>query len=185
MGDSNPIIAESRSEWRKWLSINHREIDGVWLTIFKKHSSKAGITLAEAVEEAICYGWIDSKMKSIDKDKFILKFSQRKMSSVWSEGNKKKAIAMIRKGMMTKAGMEKIEEAKANGKWKSAYSSKKGLPVPSEVERLFKKDPSARESFNRLANNQKLQYLFWIEQAKRKETREERIYAFIERLKKI
>ena len=161
---------------------NHRKSKGIWVAIHKKSSKKRSIRYEEAVEEAVCFGWIDSKMRSFDENRFIQRFSPRKSGSVWSELNKNRALQMIRAGKMTKAGLETIEEAKVNGKWKEAYSSRK-VTVPQDVADALKENGSAWKEFSELPNSLRLQYVFWIGQAKKPETRERRIGELIERLR--
>ena len=108
---NNALCFRNRDEWRKWLEKNHEKEKEVWLVHYKKHSGKMGIQLEEAVEEALCFGWIDSKLKKVDEEKFTLKYSPRKANSVWSKLNREKAEIMIKAGKMTPAGLAVIEEA--------------------------------------------------------------------------
>lgn len=141
----------------------------------KKHARKTCVPYEDAVEEALCFGWIDSKMKRIDDEKFILKFSPRKRSSIWSELNRKKAEKMIKEGKMTKAGLNAIEESKKNGRWESVYTSKRKPKLPVDLKKALKKDKTSWENFNNFANSYQVQYIFWINNSKQKETREKRI----------
>ena len=160
---------------------NHDKETEVWLLHYKKHSSKTGIRHDEAVEEAICFGWIDSKLRSVDEEKYALKYSPRRKGSVWSEINKKIAMRMIDAGRMTRGGMEKIEEARRNGKWASAYSSKNRPSIPQDLEEALARNKTAGQNFHGLSNSRQIQYVFWIESAKKKETRNERIKAVVHR----
>src|SRR4030042_6669816 len=112
---SKALYFKNRHEWRAWLERNHDKEKEVWLIHYKKDSGKAGVSYIDAVEEAICFGWIDSKMKSIDREKFALKYSPRRAKSVWSQNNKEKAEKLIASGRMTDGGLVKIEEAKRSG----------------------------------------------------------------------
>ena len=114
----------SLSEWHEWLAENHKTASEVWVQINKARSSLPGIRLGEAVEEALCFGWIDSQMHSMDPNWFILRFSPRRKNSPWSLINKNRAEELILQGRMTEAGMKAIEEAKRNGWWDKAYSSR-------------------------------------------------------------
>jgi uncharacterized protein YdeI (YjbR/CyaY-like superfamily) len=114
-----------RDDWRKWLEENHNKENEVWLVHYKKSSGKGGISLEEAVEEAICFGWIDGKLKKVDEERFILRFSPRKASSVWSRINKERAEKMIESGRMTEFGLNKIRDTKKTGSWEIAYTDRK------------------------------------------------------------
>src|SRR5512136_3086462 len=109
-----------RDEWRAWLAANHAIAKEAWLVIHKKHASKSGLSLEDAVEEALCFGWIDGVMHRIDDEKFALRFSPRKKSSVWSQVNKRRVAKLIEQGRMTEAGLAKVKEARANGQWRAA-----------------------------------------------------------------
>ena len=122
-------------EWRKWLEDNHSSEREVWVIIYKKKSGKKGLKYQESVEEDVCFGWIDSKMQSIDAFRFRQRFSPRKKNSVWSKNNKETAEKMIRTGKMTQVGLETIDEAKRNRRWDTAYSSKAVSRIPKDLEK--------------------------------------------------
>lgn len=169
----------NRKEWRKWLAKNFDKEAEAWLIHYKRGSGKKRLTHPEAVEEALCYGWIDGRLRSIDKEKFSLRYSPRRKGSVWSGINKANALRLIETGQMTKAGMEKIEEAKMNGKWTSAYSSRRNPTVPEDLRDALSRNKGILDAFNRMANSQKLQYVFWVDSAKKAETRKRRIGAVV------
>lgn len=173
---------KDRAEWRSWLRGNHRKSKGVWVAIQKKSSKIEGLRYTEAVEEAICYGWIDSTVRRIDENFFIQWYSPRREDSVWSLINKKKAVAMIESGRMRKEGLRSVEAAKRSGKWKIAYSSKVPIKIPRELIQKLRRG-GVLERFESLTENLKLQYVFWIAQAKRTETKERRIDELIRRLR--
>jgi len=181
MDYEHAIHFRNRRAWRRWLEKNHDKKSGVWLLHYKKHSGKTGVRHEEAVEEAICFGWIDSKLRSVNEEKYALKYSPRRKGSVWSEINKKIAVRMIDEGKMKRGGLEKIEEAKRNGKWASAYSSKKHPSIPRDLEQALARNKTAWQNFRGLSNSHQTQYVFWIESAKKKETRRERINAVVHR----
>ena len=110
----------NRHDWRTWLEANHATANEAWLVIYKKHTGKPGLSYEEAVEEALCFGWIDGVMKRLDEEKYALRFSPRKKGSVWSELNKRRVAKLIKQGRMTEAGLAKVKEAKANGQWRAA-----------------------------------------------------------------
>jgi uncharacterized protein YdeI (YjbR/CyaY-like superfamily) len=112
-----PLHFETAEAWRAWLERNHDTQDDVWLTIYKKHSETPSVTLMQAMEEAICFGWIDSQMQPVDAERYVLRFTPRRKTSNWSERNKGWAARLIEEGRMTDAGLAKIEEAKRSGRW--------------------------------------------------------------------
>jgi len=115
------LVCSDISQWHDWLIYNNLTKSEVWLQIRKVHSSDIGVNLDEAVEEALCYGWIDGRMYSLNKDKYILRFTPRRSGSFWSKKNRKRAENLIESGRMTEVGMEKVKEAQANGHWENAY----------------------------------------------------------------
>jgi uncharacterized protein YdeI (YjbR/CyaY-like superfamily) len=143
----NAITFKDREEWRNWLRQNFDKTSHVWLTLYKKGSGKKEITLEESVEEAMCFGWIDSKLKRYDDNRFILRFSPRKPNSVWSRINKERAERLTKSGRMTKAGLATIEEAKKNGFWDNAYTNKIKEVIPLDLKTALMKDKKAWDNF--------------------------------------
>ena len=170
----------NRKEWRTWLTKNHNTCEGVWLIYFKKHTKKQTIKYDDAVEEALCFGWIDSKINRIDEERYRQVFTPRKKKSIWSLLNKKRVEKMIKEGRMTKAGMLKVEEAKKNGMWQKAYTSETKPEVPSDLIKTLKKNKIAEENFTNFTNSQQLRYVYWINDAKREETRTKRIQQVVQ-----
>lgn len=181
MGHENAILFRRPAEWRRWLKENHDKETELWLIHYKKHIGRTGISHEQAVEEALCYGWIDSKLKAVDEYKYALRYSPRRKRSVWSEINKRTALRMIDKGRMTRFGLDKIKEAKRNGRWASAYSSKESPSIPQDLEQALARNKTAWESFHALSNSHQTQYVFWIESAKKKETRTERVKVVVQK----
>jgi uncharacterized protein YdeI (YjbR/CyaY-like superfamily) len=175
------LMFKDRREWRRWLSRNGGKSKGVWVAIRKKNSKIEGMRYLEAVEEAICHGWIDSTVRRLDEDRFIQWYSPRKKDSVWSLINKKRAIELKKKGMMKKSGLRSVDAAMRNGKWQIAYSSKVPVEVPNDISRILRGN-GVLKKFNSLTQSQKLQYVYWIEQARRQDTRDKRIAELIVRL---
>ncbi len=169
------LFFTNRNDWRKWLFKNHNTCEGVWLVYFKKHTKKPTISYDEAVEEALCFGWIDSKINRIDEERYRQVFTPRKKKSIWSLLNKKRVEKMIIEDKMTKAGMLKVEEAKKNGMWQKAYTSKIKPEVPPDLIKTFEKNKIAKENFKNFTNSQQLRYVYWINDAKREKTRIKRI----------
>ncbi|MCW4002590.1 MAG: hypothetical protein NWE95_01575 [Candidatus Bathyarchaeota archaeon] len=139
----NAACFKDRAGWKTWLEQNHDKESNVWLVFYKKQSGKKGIRLEEAVEEAICFGWIDGKLKRVDDERFILRFSRRKANSAWSKINKERAERLIKSGRMTPAGLAKIEEAKKTGLWDSAYTNKTKEVLPLDLKEALMKDNKA------------------------------------------
>ncbi len=146
-----------------------------WLVIRKKHTAKAGLTYVEALEEALCFGWIDGILKRIDDEKHTVRFTPRRKSSIWSEQNKKRVAKLIQAGRMTEAGLAKIKEAKANGQWARAAAREDATVVPPGLTAALAGNAQARENFEKLAPSYRKQFLYWIGSAKREETRRKRI----------
>ena len=172
---------KDKDEWHTWLEKNHESEKEAWLIHYKKHSDRVGLIYDDAVNEAICFGWIDGKLKSIDKDKFILRYSPRKSKSVWSKINKDKALRLIEEGRMHTAGSAKIEEAKKNGYWDTAYTNKKQDEVPNDLAEALNADQTARENFFNFANSYRNSYFGWINNAKTEKTRTRRIIEVVKR----
>jgi len=164
-----------RNEWRAWLEENHATAQELWLVIYKKHTGKVGVTYEEAVEEALCFGWIDGVMKRLDAEKYALRFSPRKKGSVWSELNKRRVAKLIKQGRMTEAGLAKVKEAKANGQWRAAKLREDSTNIPADLRQALKANLQAWRNFERLAPSHKRQYIYWITSAKTEKTRQRRI----------
>lgn len=174
MKATKTLYVTNRKEWREWLEKNFTTEKEVWLIFYKKHIEKPKILYDDAVEEAICFGWIDSIIKKIDDEKYARKFTPRAKGSGWSELNKKRAEAMIAIGRMTEAGLQKIEEAKRNGIWSKASAQRKEFELSPEYEKILKSNKKAWHNFNSLAPSHKKNYIGWVMSAKREETRKSR-----------
>ena len=172
---------ETREEWRDWLQKNHLKANEAWVILYKKNSEKPGLRYLEALEEAICFGWIDSRMNRVDRDRFRQRFSPRRENSIWSKSNKELAIRLAREGKMTKAGYRAIEEGKRSGKWQGAYTSKSTPETPEELKKALQESPKAPSNFQAFPNSSKLIYIHWIQSAKKTETRAKRIKQVVER----
>jgi uncharacterized protein YdeI (YjbR/CyaY-like superfamily) len=164
----------SQREWRQWLEENHGSKQAVWLVWYKKKANIPTVMWSDAVDEAICFGWIDSKRISIDDDKFMQFFSQRKPNGTWSKVNKEKIKELIDKGLMTKAGFASIEKAKQNGSW-TVLDDVEELTIPNDLEEEFKIKKGSKEFFLGLSKSIRKGILQWIVLAKQSETRQKRI----------
>jgi uncharacterized protein YdeI (YjbR/CyaY-like superfamily) len=169
----------SRQEWRDWLQENHDKKQSVWLIYYKKKSNIPTVSYGEAVDEALCFGWIDSKAKPLDEHKFMQFFSRRKEKSVWSKINKKKIERLTNEGLMTKSGYEIIEIAKQNGSW-TILDEAEALIIPEDLDNEFQKRNIAKEYFLSLSRSDKRNILQWLVLAKRQATREKRIAEIVE-----
>ena len=161
----NQIIMNSRlhltnrKDWRLWLSENHHKEKEIWLIYHKKHTGKPRVSYDDAVEEALCFGWIDSIVRTIDDDRYMQKFTPRKSKSNWSDSNKKRVEKLINAGKMTNAGLEKIETAKINGTWDKITPSTKSFEMPIELENALDINESAKSFFNKLSPSYRRQYI--------------------------
>ena len=172
------IHPKDRKAWRKWLIKEHQTSPGVWLVYYKKHTGLRNLSYDEAVEEALCFGWIDSLPGKLDENRSRLKFTPRKPKSVWSALNKKRVEQLISQGLMTAAGLASIEMAKKNGSWESLTASDEAAAlnkVPSDLEKLFIRNKKAGDNFKAFSMSVRKQFLSWIFSAKRPETRQQRI----------
>jgi len=167
------------SEWRKWLQKNHVIKQSVWLVFYKKSSGQASLTWSEAVDEALCFGWIDSKKVSIDHEKFHQFFSKRKARSIWSKINKEKIEKLSSEGRMTQAGLAVIDIAKKNGSW-TLYEEVEALIVPKDLEKALKSKANALDNFLSFSKSSRKGMLYWLISAKRPETRQKRMDEIVE-----
>jgi uncharacterized protein YdeI (YjbR/CyaY-like superfamily) len=163
-----------RREWRKWLEQNHASSRGVWLIYYKKNSGKTNLSLDEALMEAVSYGWIDGRMHRLDDERVRLWFTPRRKGSLWSRSNKLRVERAIEDGLMTPAGMAKVEEAQRNGSW-NILEDVEDLLVPDDLAEALGDRPQARERFDALSGSKRKQLLAWIKLAKRPQTRADRI----------
>ena len=168
------IYASDRKMWREWLANNHLTERGIWLIYYKVKSGKPSVKYSEAVKEALCFGWIDSKVKSLDGNRYQQIFTPRKPKSVWSKLNKQYIEELIEQGLMTTVGLEKIEAAKQDGSWYS-LDAIEALIIPLDLKQALEANEAANLNFEAFSNSLKKNILFWIDSAKRPETRLKRI----------
>lgn len=171
---TNTYYAKDRKTWRQWLAKNHEVSTGVWLVYDKTASVKTRLQWAEAVEEALCFGWIDSTVNRIDDHSYMQLFTPRKPKSGWSKINKDKVEKLIADGLMTSAGMEKIEAAKQAGTWHK-LDGIESLTPPPELEKAFAANKKAKKFFDSLSTTNRKYILYHINGAKKEETRMKRI----------
>ncbi len=181
--DNIPVLAfASRESWETWLSEHYDDSKGLWLKIAKKGSGVSTVSYAEAVETALAYGWIDSQKAAYDEKYFLQKFTPRGSKSVWSKTNRDKATELIATGRMKPSGMRQVEFAKANGQWEKAYEPQSQMRIPDDFQDEMEKNKEARDFFSTLTGSNRYAILYRIQDAKRPETRKERIKKFIEML---
>ncbi|MCB9205508.1 MAG: YdeI/OmpD-associated family protein [Flavobacteriales bacterium] len=164
----------SQREWREWLEDNHHTKHSIWLICYKKSSDKPTLAWSDVVDEALCFGWIDSTRRSIDEESFMQYFGRRKPNSMWSKINKEKVEKLIADGRMTKAGLASIEVAKQNGSW-NILDQVDELIIPDDLEIAFSKHTGSKDFFQSQSRSVKKMMLSWIVLAKRDETRQKRI----------
>ena len=172
--DIETYCPKSRTDWRKWLEKNHQSKQSVWLVYFKSSTKVTSVSWSEAVDEALCFGWIDSTKKTIDKERYMQYFSRRKPNSTWSKINKEKVAKLIQNNLMTKAGFDSIETAKQNGTWLIMDDVEK-LIIPEDLRIALNKNESSMEFFQSQSKSIKKTMLHWVVIAKRIETRKKRI----------
>ncbi|WP_143780477.1 YdeI/OmpD-associated family protein [Leptolyngbya sp. 'hensonii'] len=170
----NSIHPHSRSEWREWLMANHTRTQGIWLISYKKATGKPRFEYNDAVEEALCFGWIDSKPNKLDAARSLLWFAPRKPGTGWSKLNKERVERMIATGQMTPAGLAKVEAARQDGSW-NALDAIEALEIPPDLDAALAAYSSARLHFEAFPRSVKRGILEWIATAKRPETRAKRI----------
>ena len=178
------LYFQNRLEWRKWLEINYNKCTEVWLIYYKKHTLKPRIPYDDAVEEALCFGWIDSTVKRIDEEKFSQKFTPRREKSVWSDLNKARVEKLIRDGSMREPGLTKINKAKCSGHWDKVYPERNIPEDCPELSSALEDDPEAKENFDKLPPSQKKIYKTWIASAKKNETKKRRVEESLSLLRK-
>jgi len=178
-GELEIFYPASNQQWRQWLQENHDSKQAVWVVFYKKSSEKPTISWSDAVDEALCFGWIDSKKVSIDSEKSHQFFSKRRAKSNWSKINKEKVVRLIESGLMAKAGYESIEIAKQNGSW-TILDSVEELIIPEDLETELDRYPEAKEFFMGLSKSVRKMMLYWVMSAKRPETRQNRIAEVVE-----
>ena len=165
---------KTRKEWRKWLEKNHNKEKSVRLVIVRKNSDTPGIRYEDALEEALCFGWIDSTVNSKDSGSYFIHFAKRSPKSKWSKSNHERVARLIKQGLMTTAGQHMIDLAKKSGTW-NALEATENLEMPAELKKLFNKNKTALKNFESFSPSSKKMILGWIYDAKRPETRQKRI----------
>lgn len=175
-----PVLAfESGRSWESWLEENSGVSEGIWLKFAKKGSGTASVTYAEAVEGALCYGWIDGQAASYDDQFYLQRYTPRRARSKWSKINREKVGRLISAGRMKPAGFAEVERAKADGRWEAAYDSPSTATVPDDLREKLDENPEAAAFFETINKSSRYSILYQIQDAKRPETRARRIEKFV------
>ena len=174
----------SASAWEKWLAANHAKSDGIWLRIFNKESGEKTVTYAEALDEALCYGWIDGQKKKFDTDSWIQKFTPRRARSIWSKRNIEHIERLTNEKRMKAAGLKAFEDAKNDGRLAAAYDSPSNSTIPDDLLKLLEKNKKAKAFFDSLNKANKYAITWRLQTAKKPETREKRMNTILEMLAK-
>lgn len=174
MTDIQTIYFKTDVQWRDWLEINHNSAKGIYLIFYKVESEFISMRWEDAVKVALCFGWIDSTVKSLDHQRRRQYFCPRNPKSAWSALNKRYVKQLIADNKMHTSGLLKIEEAQKNGSWAALDQVEKGI-IPKDLELAFDRDTKAFENYKNFAPSYRKSYLYWLNQAKRRETREKRI----------
>jgi uncharacterized protein YdeI (YjbR/CyaY-like superfamily) len=182
--DAPVLLFRDQRAWATWLKTNHASSVGVWLRLARKASGKQSVSYDEALEVALCYGWIDSQGKSDDENYRRQKFTPRAKRSIWSKRNRDKALGLIKSGQMKPAGLAEVERAKQDGRWSAAYDSPSRMTVPRDLQAALNKSAQAKAFFKTLNSRNRYAILFRLQTAKRAETRSRRITTFVEMLAK-
>ena|ERR1700752_814411 len=168
------------ADWRKWLEKNHKREKEVWVVYFKSASGKSNIDYESSVEEALCFGWIDSIIQKIDENKYARKFNPRRMNSKWSETNKRRVIRVIHEGRMTEAGMAKVTFDVKQVDINEPKAKRSSVELPEKIEKALKSQPNIWEAFQEVNPSLKRNYILWLMDAKRPETFERRLKIMME-----
>jgi uncharacterized protein YdeI (YjbR/CyaY-like superfamily) len=177
------ISFAARADWAAWLTDHHEDSEGLWLKIAKKGSGVDSVTYAEAVEVALCHGWIDGQKRALDDAHWLQRFTPRKARSRWSRINRDKATELIERGEMRPAGLREVERAKADGRWDAAYAGARSATVPDDLQAALDADDRAREFFATLDGANRYAILYRVQDAKRPETRARRIEKYVAMLR--
>ncbi|MFZ0429492.1 MAG: YdeI/OmpD-associated family protein [Acidobacteriota bacterium] len=177
------FFAESREAWRHWLEHHGTLKSEIWLILNKRHVSAPSVTLDQAVEEALCFGWIDGILKRIDDRQHAVRFTPRQKDSRWSARNRARVERLIEAGKMTESGLALVEHAKQSGEWDALSGSLRDQPLPDELRLALERDDASRHWFDKLAPSHRRQFLAWIHEAKRDETRQRRIAKVLEMIR--
>jgi uncharacterized protein YdeI (YjbR/CyaY-like superfamily) len=181
-GELPIVMAEDREAWQRWLEANHASDSGVWLKFAKKSSPRPTVSYAEALEEALCFGWIDGQVRRYDEHFYLQRFTLRRPRSKWSQANRENATRLIAEGRMRPSGLAQIEAAKTDGRWEAAYPAQSQATVPDDFQRALDEHPAARAFFETLTGSARYAFLYRLHQVTTPAARARRIAGYLERL---
>lgn len=183
--DGKPILSFiSQDDWEKWLSKNHDISDGIWIKFFKKDTGLATFTYSMALDEALCYGWIDGQANKYDEKSYLQKFTPRRKRSIWSQRNTEHVARLIKEGKMKPSGLAEIERAKSDGRWDKAYAPPSETVIPEDFLKEINKNTKAKDFWEKLNKTNKYAMIWQIEGAKKDETRIRRIKKYVEMMER-
>jgi uncharacterized protein YdeI (YjbR/CyaY-like superfamily) len=175
-----PVVHFARQEdWESWLEQNHAECPGLWLKIAKKGSGEASVTYEEALEAALCFGWIDGQKQAHDDHHWLQRFTPRRPGSRWSKINTQKVATLLEQGRVRTAGLEEVEAARDDGRWQSAYAGQRTMEVPEDLRLALEENPRARAFFAKLSSANRYAILYRVADARRPQTRARRIERYV------
>lgn len=184
MLDRETLRFADAAAWEKWLAKNHDKSEGVYLAIAKKDTGIQSVSHQEALDVALCYGWIDGVRNSLDDERFLQSFSPRRARSTWSQINRDKVAALIAAGRMRPPGQAEIDRAKADGRWDAAYAGSKTITVPEDLQKAIDASPKAKAAFPKLSSQNRYAILFRVGNVKKAETRAANIAKFVAMLER-
>lgn len=180
-----PMLAfETQEEWRIWLEKNHEISNGIWMQFFKKATGIQTIVYAEALDEALCFGWIDGQTRSLDEKSYLQRFTPRRKKSIWSKRNTEHVARLEKLGKMAPSGWAQVEAAKADGRWERAYSPPSDMKAPEDWLKALEKNKKAKAFFETLNKSNTFAIFFQLQSAKKPETRERRLKKFMEMMER-
>ena len=182
MAELETLKFKSEKNWQLWLEDNHSQEEGIWLTFAKKNSGETTVNYGEAVEVALCYGWIDSQVKAFDEKFYLQKFSPRRARSVWSKINRDTVEKLIVEGKMKPSGMAQVEAAKADGRWDAAYEGQSTAELPNDFKEALAKNKKAADFYGTLNKTSKYSIIWRLQHTKSKVARDRNIKKFVQML---
>jgi uncharacterized protein YdeI (YjbR/CyaY-like superfamily) len=176
-----PLDFRSAAEWQRWLVRNHAKSDGEWVFIYKKRANRIGLRYQDALDEALCHGWIDGQVRAVDRDRFRQRWTPRRRKSIWSEINKAKVLRLTAAGRMSAAGLAQVRAAKRDGRWASTPTRAGQDRILPALATALRADPQAARNFAALAPSYRRLYNAWVADAKQDTTRQRRVVAIVRR----
>lgn len=178
----NQLEFADRNQWRVWLEEHHTEESEAWLVHYRSGFQGSTLRLEEAVEEALCYGWIDGLLRKLDETRYMVRYTPRRPNSVWSVNNIQRVERLIQERRMTEAGLQKIAEAKENGQWEDAIRREQVEVIPPDLEKALHRRTGALAAYRALPASRKKRYIYWLQTAKRAATQQRRIEKIVEEI---